>query len=355
MKKRLRLKNRLLVLALVLALCLAGCTGQAAPASTEAPEPTEAPAPETTEAPLPASANDAPVSATADSAPAETEEPEPNTEGQPDDGSFRFTRENFPRLDGSTSLVPLGEAVASVLLGESREDVQDLLNFNRTTQSYRNLMWGNCDLLLASVPNASIYDELAEEGFEIDAEEICTEALVFMVNEDNPIESLTTEQLRDIYSGKITNWKEVGGNDAEIVPFQRNEGAGSQALMRKLVMQDLEFMEAPKDYVASEMGELMESLRNYDNSANAIGYSVFYYAHEMEMARGLKLIAVDGVLPSSETIRAREYPHLSSYYCVIPADAPEGSPNRVIYDWLMTEEGQHLIAAEGYVSVMDVG
>jgi ATP-binding cassette subfamily B protein len=67
-------------------------------------------------------------------------------------------------------------------------------------------------------------------------ETLARDGLVFVVNENNPVNSLTTEQIRKIYTGEITNWKEVGGNDAEIIPIQRNEGAGSQALMIKLIM-----------------------------------------------------------------------------------------------------------------------
>ena len=351
------MKRLTTLIALLLALCLlAACT---APATQEAASDSDLPE---TAVPEDASDSDIPEPPASDSDlptedGSENELPIIPADDSPllqPDGTYQFTRENFPRMDGSTSLVPLGEAVASVLLGERREDVADLVQFNRTTQSYRNLSYDSCDLLLASVPNAAVYDELEEAGFAIESEEICTEALVFMVNENNPVDHLTTQQIQDIYTGKITNWKEVGGNDAPIVAFQRNEGAGSQALMKKLVMDGLEFMEAPKDYIVESMGGLIESVKSYDNSANAIGYTVYYYAHDMEMAKGLKLLSVDGVSPGKDTIRAREYPYLSSYYCVIPASAPEGSPNRVIFDWLMTEEGQKLIAREGYVSILDV-
>ena len=284
-----------------------------------------------------------PTAVPTETLPAPTEEP-----------GFRFTRENFPRMDGSTALVPMGEAVASALLGETREEVQDLVQFNRTTQSFRNLMNGECDLLLASLPNAAVFDEMEEAGFGYDMEILAKEGLVFMVNENNPVNSLTTDQIRDIYTGRITNWKEVGGDDAEIVAFQRNEGAGSQALMRKLVMNGEEFAEAPTEYIVQSMGGLMESVKAYDNSANAIGYSVYYYAHDMEMAQGLKLIAVDGVEPNRDTIRGEAYPHLNAYYCVIPAAAAADSPSRILYDWLVTEEGQALIAREGYVSVLEI-
>ena len=304
---------------------------------------TKTPAPENTTNAAQASTQAAPQTA-----PASTDEP-----AGPDDTAapvFRFTRENFPRMDGSTACIPLAEAVASVLLGESREQAADLVHFNRTTQSFRNLKDGLCDILIVGQPKASVFDEMKEAGFEYEIETLARDGLVFVVNEDNPVNSLTTEQIRKIYTGEITNWKEVGGNDAEIIPIQRNEGAGSQALMIKLIMGDTPLMEAPKDYVSGSMGDLMTAVKSYDGSANAIGYSVYYYAHDMEMAKGLKLLAVDGVEPSRETIASKEYPHLNDIYCVIPASAPADSPNRILYEWLCTADGQALIADEGYVA-----
>ena len=73
------------------------------------------------------------------------------------------------------------------------------------------------------------------------------------------------------------------------------------------------------------------------------------------MAEGLKLLSVDGVAPSDETIRSGEYPFLNNYYVLTAAGLPEDDPARVLYDWLLSEEGQRLVAHEGYVSVLDVG
>lgn len=340
-------KIAVLLAAVLLVSLLAGCTANrpGTPASTAAGSGNaETDAPETNAVSTETPATDAPGTDT-------TAAPVPETDPA---NLFRFTRENFPRLDGSTACIPLGEAICSVLLGESRENVQDLVKFNRTTQSFRNLMAGECDLLISGEPNAAVYDEMKEQGFEADIATFARDGLVFLVNENNPVDNLTTEQLRGIYSGKITNWKEVGGEDAPIVPIQRNEGAGSQALMKKLVMKDLPLMEAPAEYVPGSMGELMSVVKSYDASANAIGYSVYYYAHDMEMAKGLKLLKIDGVEPNRDTIRDQTYPHLNAYYCVIAHSVPEDSPIRILYNWIMSEDGQRLIAREGYVSAMDV-
>ena len=251
----------------------------------------------------------------------------PPEESDPPTEEFVFTRENMPRLNGSTSAVPLAEAVCSVLLGESREEV-------------------------AGEPEQAVMERL-EAGDRWLLTPFATDALVFVVNADNPVDGLTTEQLQKIYTGEITNWSQVGGEDRDIIPFQRNPEAGSQALMKKLVMDGLEMMEPPVDYTAGSMSSLLEGVRQYDNSPAAIGYTVYYYAHDMEMAQGLKLLSIDGTAPSPDTIRSGEYPFLNPYYAVMDKDEAEDSPARILYDWLLGEEGQSLVAQEGYVSILE--
>ena len=267
---------------------------------------------------------------------------------------FVFTRQNFPRLNGSTSTVPLAEAVCSALLGESREDVGDLIHFSKTTQAYRELLGGKADLLIIGEANADILAEKEAKGFEWLKTPFATDAFVFVVNENNPVDSITLEQARRIYTGEITNWSELGGGDVPIIPFQRNPEAGSQTLMEKHVMQGAPMMEAPADYIIDTMGGLMEAVKSYDNSAGAIGYSVYYYAEEMKAAQGLKLLKLEGVEPNPDTIRSEEYPIVNPKYVVISAKAAEDSPTRKLYDWLLSGEGQALIAAEGYVSILDI-
>jgi phosphate transport system substrate-binding protein len=321
-------------------LLISACTNKAPVQSSGEPETT------VTESGQPAgSGNDVskPSAAVSESPPVES--------AQPVREQFAFTRENFPRMDGSTSTAPLAEAVACVLLGEPREDVAELAAFNRTTQSFRNLAAGLCDILIVSEPSPDVFDEMAEQGFEYEMAPIATDALVFVVNASNPVESLTYEQIRRIYTGKIKNWSEVGGEDLEIIAFQRNAEAGSQVLMEKLVMDGLKMIDPPEYSIMYGMGELIEGIKGFDGSANAIGYTVFYYAEDMRMAEGLKIISVGGVKPGDETIRSGEYPFLNPYYVVISAAEPEDSPARIMYEWLLSNEGQALAAHEGYVSV----
>ena len=175
------------------------------------------------------------------------------------------------------------------------------------------------------------------------------DALVFMINAANPVKSLTEEQIQSIYTGETTNWKELGGNDEEIVAFQRKQNSGSQTLMEKLVMKGISMAEAPSYHYINSMGELLDQVSSYNNQGNAIGYSVYFYARNMYSVPGLEFLSVDGVTPSNDTIRNGSYPYVNEFYAVIRDDEPEDSPARLLFDWLTSEGGQELISDTGYV------
>ena len=192
-------------------------------------------------------------------------------------------------------------------------------------------------------------EELQEANVELEQKPIGVDALGFIVNEDNPVQALTQQQLRDIYAGKITNWKDVGGKDQEIVAFQRGEDSGSQTLFKKLLIQGGELMTPPSELAPAAMGELVDSIADYNNSANAIGFSVYYYIDQMYSKPGLRLLAVDGVTPSNDTLADGSYPLCNDFYAVIHPDAAADSPERQLYDWLDTADGIACIQKAGYV------
>ncbi len=265
--------------------------------------------------------------------------------------SLVLTVDEYPRVDGSTANLPLMAAVLSRLTGLPQEDAEALTSCTTTPYAYEALINGVADLLLVYEPAEETKQKIEESGVALEMIPIGRDALVFIVNEQNPISGLTTEELQNIYTGKVSNWSELGGEDAEIVAFQRVSASGSQALFLKLLMAGLTPMEAPTELAPAEMGELIERLAEYNNAGNALGYSVFYYASYMYEKPGLKFLAVDGVTPTDETIADGSYPFLNDFYAVIRADEPAGSPARQIAEWLQTDEGKALIAEAGYVAL----
>lgn len=99
------------------------------------------------------------------------------------------------------------------------------------------------------------------------------------------------------------------------------------------------------------MGELVDSIAEYNNSANAIGFSVYYYIDQMYSKPGLRLLTVDGVTPSNETIADQSYPLCNEFYAAILQNSDADSPERRIYEWLSTDAGRSCIERSGYVAV----
>lgn len=260
--------------------------------------------------------------------------------------------DEFPITDGSTACIPLIAQIMADTTGMDLETAQSAVNTNTTAQAWRNLgLYGNnygdsVKLIIAYEAPESVKEELKADGDPLEQKAIGRDALVFIVNEDNPVQSLTRQQLKDIYAGTITNWKDVGGKDQEIIAFQRRADSGSQTLFQKLLIQGGPLMEAP-----TAMGELVDSIAEYNNSANAIGFSVYYYIDQMYSKPGLRLLAVDGVTPSNETIADQSYPLCNEFYAAILQDSAADSPERRIYEWLSTDAGRSCIEHSGYVAV----
>lgn len=260
-----------------------------------------------------------------------------------------FDKVSYPKIDGSTATIPLSEAVASELLKLSKEDAKNFIKHNTTHYAYVNLIDGKADVIFVTEPSVEELKLAKDSNIELEVIPIVKEAFVFLVNVENPINSLTSIQVKDIYQGKTTNWKQVGGKDCEIIPYQREANSGSQTLMQQIVMKDLPLMKAPTKLVVAGMGALIESVAKYENSEKALGYSVYYYAKSMYNRDTIKLLSIDGIVPNNKTISAGEYPFTSAYYAVIKKSSPKNSAERKLINWILSEEGQKLAEGAGYV------
>lgn len=266
-----------------------------------------------------------------------------------------LTPEEFPGVDGSTACVPLIAQIIADTTGTPLTEAQSAVNVSTTAYAWENMgVYDSEAVQLLIVYEAPDYvkEEIAEAGTQLDQKAIGRDALVFIVNEDNPVQSLTLDQLRDIYAGRITNWKELGGDDAPIVAFQRGEDSGSQTLFRNLLIGDGDLMAAPTELAPASMGGLVDSIASYNNSANAIGFSVYYYIDQMYSQPGLRLLSVEDVTPSYDTIASQEYPLCNDFYAVVRSSDTAGTPQRQVYDWLSTEEGVQCVKKAGYVPLL---
>jgi phosphate transport system substrate-binding protein len=263
--------------------------------------------------------------------------------------SLKFDVKDYPRVDGSTATLPLAIYMRSKITGATLEDSTAATRFTTTGPSYLALANNETDLLVVYEAPEEIKQQLTQQNAKLLMKPIGLDALVFLTNEGNPVSSLTSAQIIDIYTGKITNWNQVGGPDSPIIAYQRISNSGSQALMQKLVMQKIKMMDAPESLKPAEMDGLVDDIANYSNTNNALGYSVYYYVRNMYAVPGIKLLAVNGVAPNADTIASNQYPYINPFYAVIREDEPADSPARKLFNWLTGSEGSQAVKDAGYV------
>jgi phosphate transport system substrate-binding protein len=252
----------------------------------------------------------------------------------------------LPVLDGATALYPLYSAFAQAAYPEKEYSIYDSqVMCSNTIGSYKNLIEGKADIIFCARPSQLQLDEAKRKGVEFKLTPIGREAFVFFVNSKNNVEGLTTKQIQDIYSGKIVNWKELGGKNKKIRAFQRPQDSGSQTMLQKL-MEGQTLIEPPKEDVATGMGEIIDKTSNYRNYNNAIGYSFLFFATEMVQNNQIKLLKVDGVYPDRKAINNKEYPLSSDFYAVT-AGSKNPNVDRFI-EWILSPQGQKIVEKTGY-------
>jgi phosphate transport system substrate-binding protein len=309
--------------------------------------------------------------------------------GQPLSTQARFTADGFPRVSGSTSTQPITILAVCRLFGWTHRWSQTLdadsprlvwpdvitndfhstlwprIQHHQTHQSYVDLIEGKADLILVARDISDDEQDLLDRRrLSLDARPVALDALVFVVHATNPVSNLQLEDIRSIYSGTRFTWKQLGGeSDRPVQPLVRNRNSGSQELFVKHVMGDRTTIATERPPLLTMMGVIDQVGREPDD----LGYSVFYYVQQMAgFARELestapphipflrppppppvKLISVDGVMPSQSAIADRSYTLREPVLVVIRRDASETT--RRLRDWLLGADGQKAIAESGYV------
>ena len=257
--------------------------------------------------------------------------------------------ENLPRIDGAAALFPVYSAFVNAVYPNTTKLHDGIFEYNNTPDGYRLLAEKETDIFIGVYPSdeQKAYAEENQTTFEYTP--IGTEAFVFFVHKDNPITNLTTEQIKDIYSGKITNWKDVGGKNEKIAAFQRNEGSGSQSMLKRF-MGDTPIADAPTEMVNDLMAGIIEQVADYKSKTNSIGFSFRYYVEGIIKNPDIKMISIDGAAPTSENIRNGSYPILTPIYAVTYKENQNGNVDKLL-EWILSDEGQYIINETGYVGI----
>ncbi len=269
------------------------------------------------------------------------------------DGAPEFKiSKNLPKIDGAYALYPVYSGVVRALYDRKEFEKHsrwEWLITNRSDVTFRRLLDNDTDLIFSAPPSKKQIADARAKGLKYEITPFAKEAFVFFVNSKNPLKNLTSEQIRAIYSGEITDWSQIDRSlSGKIKPFQRNEGSGSQTMLQK-IMGNTPIMPPLKEDRLSGMGGIINDVAGYRNYKEAIGFSFRFFSTEMFRNGEIRLLSIDGVEPTMENIRNGTYPFIAD--CCIITVKPRGENVRKIVNFMFSPAGQELIEKTGYVTI----
>lgn len=245
---------------------------------------------------------------------------------------------DLPVVDGAAALFPMYSAFVNAIYPKDSVsfDGKDFssdsaMQYTNTRGAYKAVVDGTADIIFCAKPSQEQLEYAKQKGVELKMVPIGFEAFVFIVNKQNPVDDLTTDQIKGLYSGKYSKWSEVGGDDTYIDAVQRNKGSGSQTSM-------LAFMNGT-DMKKSLIGALV---------GRSIGYTFRYYVKSMASNDNVKILSLNGVYPDEKTVASGEYPLSSNFYAIYNAANKNENVTKMI-DFILSDKGQQIVQQSGYI------
>ncbi len=242
-------------------------------------------------------------------------------------------------MEGSTTVLPIAQKAAEVYM--QKEPSADIsVRGGGSGVGIASLIDGTCDIADSSRPiKDSELDKAVTNGKSIKAHVIAMDGIAVIVNPANQVNAMTKKQVKDIYTGKISNWSQVGGEDQQIVIVSRDtssgtfEAFGELALDKQKVRPDA-IMQASNQASASTVAR----------TPGGIGYVGLGF-----LSSSVKALEIDGVLPSKETVLNNKYP-IGRPLFMYTNGAPQGLAKELI-DFIKSPEGQELVEEDGFVGL----
>ncbi len=235
--------------------------------------------------------------------------------------------------DGSTSMEEVIGALGEAFM-EQNDGIKFTYNPTGSSSGISAVQEGRCDIGLSS---RALKDEEKSAGLKETV--LAYDGIAIIVHPDNPVADLTLEQIAAIYTGSITNWSEVGGNDAAIVVIGREAGSGTR--------DGFESITGTKDAckLRQELTSTGDVITAVSQNADAIGY-----ASLASVKSSVKAISVGGVAPSESTVKDGSYVVQRPFVLVTKADAKLSEAAQKFFDFATSDDAVELIASAGVVA-----
>jgi len=245
------------------------------------------------------------------------------------------------QIEGSTTVGPIADAFAEAFKS-NYPGLEITVKKTGSGDGAAALVDGRCDIAIMSrFMKDKEFSKAVENGIFPVAHVVAMDGVCVVVHPSNPVTQLSTSQIRDIYKGNITNWKEVGGPDLPIVAISRDTSSGTYETFHGLVMHKEE-MGAKVEYVNSNP----QAHARVKTTIGAIGYVGIGF-----LDANVKALKIDGISPSRQTIATGQYPVARPLFMFTNGYPKLGSMTYKFCTFYLTETGQEIIEAKGFIPV----
>ncbi|MGL4730776.1 MAG: phosphate ABC transporter substrate-binding protein [Clostridium sp.] len=242
---------------------------------------------------------------------------------------------NVVTISGSTSVAPLIEKEAEIYK-EKEADLDIEIQAIGSSAGIQDTINGVSHIGMSS---RNIKEKEKSEG--LTETIIAYDGIVVITNNTNKVENLTLEQLKGIYTGKITNWKEIGGDDRPIVVVSREDGSGTRSAFQEIL--DFKADELTKDAIITDGNGSIKNI--VKNNGNAIGYISFEYIDDT-----INTEKIDGVEPIEQNVLDNKY-KLSRPFIVVYKEDNFNKVDKGFLDFILSPKGQEIVKSSGAIRI----
>jgi phosphate transport system substrate-binding protein len=241
-------------------------------------------------------------------------------------------------INGSTTVLPISQSAAEAFMAENKY-VKISVSGGGSGNGIKAIIDGTCDIANSSrfMKDAEVKSAVEKGVFPVPFA-VAIDAIVPIVHPSNPIANLTTSQLQDIYTGRVTSWKQVGGEDKPIVVVGRDTSSGTYEVWEEKILKKEKV--TPKAQVVASSGALLQTV---GKNKYAIGYDGIGYADD----KSVKMLTVNGVKADAKTARSGKYA-VSRYLFVFTKGWPKDDVLDFV-NFMQGDEGQKIVVKQGFV------
>ena len=242
------------------------------------------------------------------------------------------------QIDGSTTVGPIADAFAEYFKSV-QPDLAITVKKTGSGDGAAALIDGRCDIATMSrFMKPEEFQKAVGNNVMPVAHVVAMDGVCVVVHPSNPVKALTSAQVRDIYTGKITNWSQVGGSNTPIVAISRDTSSGTYETFELLVMHK-EKIVADAEYVGSN-GQAHQRVRSTEGAIGYVG---------LGFVQGVKPLSINNVAPDHATVASGRYPIARPLFMFTNGYPKLGSTVHKFVTFYLTEKGQELVEAKGYV------